>query len=220
MILLSPRCLAVLARLGRRGPDRGAAGPARPGPLPGPLGLGARRDQPRRADRRRRLRRCPRRGSGTSSTTPGPTWRRISSSSTRPTGPTARAVRATGRAAAGHREQAAVDGGERARHRRRARLPRRHPARLDERLARSTPRPGAAGPDRCTWPPRSSCGPSGSRPRRSTRRPTSSPCGPGCPRLSKMQLTYGNLGTGQGPPAANGQRHRTPARRATAWPTR
>ena len=67
------------------GPDRGPAGPARPGPLPGPLGLGARRHQPRRADRRDRLRRCPRSGSATSSTTPGPTWRPTSSSSTRPT---------------------------------------------------------------------------------------------------------------------------------------
>ena len=41
-------------------PDRRAAGAARPGPLPGPLGLGPGRHQPRRADRRRHL--CPFRG--------------------------------------------------------------------------------------------------------------------------------------------------------------
>ena len=38
------------------GPDRGAPGPARPGPLPGPLGLGPGGHQPRRADRRPGLR--------------------------------------------------------------------------------------------------------------------------------------------------------------------
>ena len=59
-------------------------------------------------------------------------------------------------------EQAAVDGGAGARHRRRARLPRRRPARLDRAPRSSTPRPGATGPDRCTSPPRSCCGPSGS----------------------------------------------------------
>ena len=44
---------------GQSGParsDRGAAGPARPGPLPGPLGLGPRGHQPRRLHRRPGLR--------------------------------------------------------------------------------------------------------------------------------------------------------------------
>jgi len=40
-----------------------------------------------------------RHGTGTSSTTPGPTWRRTSSSSTRPTEPMGREVRATDRVA-------------------------------------------------------------------------------------------------------------------------
>ena len=38
VILLAPFCLVVLARSRAAGPDRGAPGPARPGPLPGPLG--------------------------------------------------------------------------------------------------------------------------------------------------------------------------------------
>ena len=56
----------------------------------------------------------------------------------------------------------------------------------------STPRPGGSSAARCTWPRRSCCGPSASRPPSSTRPPTSSPCGPGCRGISRMQLIYGN----------------------------
>ena len=49
IILLAPFCLVVLARVGRRAPIADAPGPARPGPLPGPLGLGPGGHQPRRA---------------------------------------------------------------------------------------------------------------------------------------------------------------------------
>ncbi len=63
VILLSPLCLATLARLGGRAPIA--------------------------------VRLAPRHGSGTCSTTPGQTWHRISSSSTRPTGPMDLGVRTT-----------------------------------------------------------------------------------------------------------------------------
>ena len=71
-----------------------------------------------------------------------------------------------------------------------------------------TPRPDAAGPGRCTWPPRSCCRPSGSRLLRSTPRLTSSACGPGCPasprcssltaRAPRATSVHGN-GPGNGP---------------------
>ena len=125
VILLAPMCLTVLARLGRARPDRAPAGPARPGPLPGPLGLSARGHQSRRTDRHPRLhpvratlRQRPRlrraqRGVGSAHRLHAQRagwW------------PRQRAQRAD------DREQAAVVGRRRARHRRRARLARHRPA--------------------------------------------------------------------------------------------
>ena len=60
LILLAPFFLSLAARLGGAGADRDPPGAARPRPLPGSLGLGARRDQRRRArggDRHARRRR-------------------------------------------------------------------------------------------------------------------------------------------------------------------
>jgi len=85
VILLSPLCLATLARLAGRAPIavrlalRDLA----------PTGLARARPSGRSASAcssRSSSVWLPRRGTGTSSTTPGPTWRRTSSSSTRPTG--------------------------------------------------------------------------------------------------------------------------------------
>ncbi len=51
VILLAPACLTLHGQAGAASPDRGPAGPARPGPLPGPLRLSPGRHHARRADR-------------------------------------------------------------------------------------------------------------------------------------------------------------------------
>ena len=56
IILLAPFCLVILARSRAARPDRDTPGPARPGPLPGPVGLGPVGHQPRRLHRRPGLR--------------------------------------------------------------------------------------------------------------------------------------------------------------------
>ena len=56
IILLAPFCLVILASARAARPDRDTPGPARPGPLPGPVGLGPVGHQPRRLHRRPGLR--------------------------------------------------------------------------------------------------------------------------------------------------------------------
>ena len=56
IILLAPFCLVILASARAARPDRDTPGPARPGALPGPVGLGPVGHQPRRLHRRPGLR--------------------------------------------------------------------------------------------------------------------------------------------------------------------
>ena len=157
VILLSPLFLAAMARAAKATPDRGPAGPARPGPLPGPLGIGAGRHRPRGDDRHAGLRpvRGPvRQRPGLRRAQPHqqpadrlhrqrrPRW----SGPRRPRRPRQRRRRRTC-----GRRQPAVRGGHRGQHRRRARIARRHRAGDHQRRAaarRARPavvRPGVRG---------------------------------------------------------------------------
>ena len=96
VILLSPLFLATLARAG--GPRSGCAWPCVTWPATGPApGRPSRRSASACSSPSSSVS-FPRSGSGTFSTTPAPTWRRISSSSTRPMHPR-EGARATGRVA-------------------------------------------------------------------------------------------------------------------------
>ena len=175
IILLAPFCLVVLARARAAGPDRGAPGPARPGPLPGPLGLGPGGHQPRRLHRRPGLRpdrAAVRERPGLRRAEPGlePDHR-------------VHAQRRPGRRRPGQRTgRDQRHPGPPARRRPRRRSPRtsprpsaRTPSSNSTRPApiSTTPRPGDHGQARSTWPRPSSCRPSGSRRPTSTPTPTS-----------------------------------------------
>ena len=176
IILLAPFCLVILARSRAARPDRDTPGPARPGPLPGPLGLGPVGHQPRRLHRRPGLR--PDRAA----VRERPGLRRAEHGlepdhrvhTERRPGRRWRPGQRTGRIQPiRDRQHPAGPGGGRPEHRQGPRL--RAPSSNSTRPAPrcSTPRPGVPGPDRSTWPPPSSCRPSGSRRPRSTPTPTS-----------------------------------------------
>ncbi len=155
------------------GPDRGAPGPARPGPLPGPLGLGPVRHQPRRLHRRPGLRpdraavrerpglRGAERGLEPGHRLHGRLRRRAGLRPGRPVRPSRRhhlASRPRRRSPATSPRPSAP-------------TPSSNSTRPAPRC--STPRPGVPGPGRSTWPRPSSWRPSGSRRPRSTPPPTS-----------------------------------------------
>ena len=155
----------------------------------------------------------------TSSTTPGPTWRPTSSSSTRPTGPTGTGrpgQRPSGQRRPSQLRSMATSAHE---HRRRARLPRHRRARIDQRLAPA--RRGRAQLVR-TGLRRHPAAAAGLRDQasESTPTPTSSPCGRGCPaspRCSSSTATTssGNAGRGSG---AAGQHYPCPTSECLANP--
>ena len=175
IILLAPFCLVILASARAARPDRDTPGPARPGALPGPVGLGPVGHQPRRLHRRPGLRpdrAAVRERPGLRRAERGlePDHRVHTGRRPRPA-----AARATDRADPAHPAPPAP-------RRPRRRSPRtspgpsaRTPSSNSTRPAPrcSTPRPGVPGPDRSTWPRPSCWRPSGSRRPTSTPTPTS-----------------------------------------------
>ena len=139
---------------GAAGPDRGATGPARPGPLPGQVRLGPRGHQPRGLHRRPGLRAdraAVRERPGLRRAEPGQQPDHRVHAQRRPRGGGQARQRPRRRQYIRDRQHAAGPGGGRPEHRQGPRLEHPHRTRAEPAPHCSTPRPGVPGPGRCTW---------------------------------------------------------------------